>query len=300
MYWGTRLLVVATLALPSQPFSPSTRLAVPCRTVLPLAPRVAPLLSVPDEDDVNQLEELLASQQRDEEEISRLNSGPREYRRPARPRRTREEPQSKLALQDENVPEAQQPAQELADLKVAPVFGWGQLEDDEFSALIGRTYGILLLFPSLPIALVTYPIQTQPLQALLAANLGAVAITSILLIRLWVGWSYVGDRLRKDVGYYEESGWYDGFLSVKPENIRRRDQLLFEFEVLPVLTRLSKFGAGTAAMCLVSFAAFRFAAPEDPYAMYDPEYLAQLQMDDEAAAKEQQRRIEQTRGPFSG
>lgn len=76
-----------------------------------------------------------------------------------------------------------------------------------------------------------------------------VYIVRVLQLRLWVGWSYVGDRLRKDVGYYEESGWYDGFLSVKPESIRQRDRLLFEMEVKPVLSRLKRVGVGEWVRC---------------------------------------------------
>lgn len=34
------------------------------------------------------------------------------------------------------------------------------------------------------------------------------------------GWSYVGDRLLSAVVPYEETGWYDGQLYVKPPEVR--------------------------------------------------------------------------------
>lgn len=36
----------------------------------------------------------------------------------------------------------------------------------------------------------------------------------------WQGWSYVGDRLLSAVIPYEESGWYDGQMWVKPPEVR--------------------------------------------------------------------------------
>ena len=52
--------------------------------------------------------------------------------------------------------------------------------------------------------------------------------------------------------------------SVKPAEIRQRDQLLFEFEVEPALQRVKNYGAVTAAACVASFLLFRLASPDSP------------------------------------
>lgn len=149
-------------------------------------------------------------------------------------------------------------------------------------------YGASFIFPSLPIAAITYELDRQPLQALLAANVGSMALTFVILVRLYVGWSYVGDRLEKDVGYYEESGWYDGFLSVKPKDVRARDELLFKFEVEPVLARVTKFTALVGVAFIASILAFKLAAPLDPYGQFESSYLDNLRGDDAAAMREAQ------------
>jgi hypothetical protein len=171
----------------------------------------------------------------------KLSRPPRETSRP-------KQPQSKVALLDDQTPVSQQPAQEFEDLKAAPMYSWGQLEDSAFAKRLAVLYGTVFLVVSLPIALTTYQFPAEVLPALLSANIGTLALIAVLMVRLAVGWSYIGDRLTKDVGYYEDSGWYDGYMSVKPPEISNRDRLLFDLEVQPAVERVKKFtgGAGTA------------------------------------------------------
>ena len=169
-----------------------------------------------------------------------------------------------LALQDEAVPQEQQPAQELKDLQEAPVFGWAQLSDDELLVRLRNLFAGVWLFVSLPISAVSFHLDREPIQAIFAANFGTFTALTLLMARLYAGWSYVADRLTKDVGYYEQSGWYDGYLSVKPAEIRARDQLLYEFDVEPALNRVTRFGAIMLAASVGSFLLFRLVAPENP------------------------------------
>jgi hypothetical protein len=158
-----------------------------------------------------------------------------------------------VALLDDRTPVSQQPAQEFEDLKAAPMYSWGQLEDGALATRLAVLYGGVFAAVSLPIALTTYQFPAEVLPALLSANVGTMALLAVLLARLAVGWSYVGDRLTKDMGYYEDSGWYDGFMAVKPPEIRNRDKLLFDLEVQPAVDRVKRFtsGAGTALVASV-------------------------------------------------
>ncbi|CAM9806276.1 unnamed protein product [Chrysoparadoxa australica] len=72
-----------------------------------------------------------------------------------------------------------------------------------------------------------------------------------LSARLYVGWNYVGGRLDADVVVFEESGWYDGQDWVKPNEVRTRDQLIYQYEVKPVLDRLKVVLGGCAAAFVV-------------------------------------------------
>mmetsp|Transcript_23102 Transcript_23102/g.47235 ORF Transcript_23102/g.47235 Transcript_23102/m.47235 type:complete len:310 (+) Transcript_23102:72-1001(+) len=202
----------------------------------------------------------------------------------------RKRPPGKLGINDDNVPETQQPAQELEDLKAAPLFKWAQFDDTAFLQELGKTYAGVFLFISLPISMVTYDIFSAPVQALAAANFGTTAFLCLLLLRLWVGWSYVGDRLIKDVGYYEQTGWYDGFLSVKPADVRDRDKLLYDFEVAPALRRVQRAAAAAVVLSLLSIALLTTVAPDDPYMYLNDDYLQSLRGDDANAAREQAER----------
>jgi len=112
----------------------------------------------------------------------------------------------------------------------------------------------------------------------------------LLLVRLFFGWSYIGDRLIKDVGYYEDNGWYDGFLSVKPTDVRARDKLLYDFEVAPALRRVKLVAGAAAIFFLLSAFFLSSVAPEDPYTYLNTDYLNALRADDDLAAREQMQR----------
>lgn len=262
-------------------------LARPCqRSCSPLPGHASTQIrSSPNEDDVAALEALLGAGA--PPDLS--PKGPKESKTPARTRGVKESSQGNVALVDQNVPVSQQPAQELDDLKSAPIYKWAQLENGKFLQRIGLVYTGVFLFVSLPISFTTYPLLSAPIQAIVAANFGTVVLVFCLLIRLYVGWSYLGDRLTNDVGYFEESGWYDGFLAVKPAEIASRDKLLYSLEVEPAVNRVKAFGAGSGGLLLASFLLLKVVAPTDPYEKFDPSYLANLQQDDNLAAYEQRR-----------
>ena len=54
---------------------------------------------------------------------------------------------------------------------------------------------------------------------------------AVAVLRIYLGWSYVGDRLLSAAVPYEETGWYDGQLFVKPPEVLARDRLLGSYEV---------------------------------------------------------------------
>jgi len=261
------------------------------------SPNRAPtrLWSTPREEDVAALEALLGAASPSESVFEGENGAvePKTFESPGRsPGRSpgvKESSEGSVALMDQNVPAAQQPAQELNDLKSAPVFKWAQLQNSEFLQRIALVYAGVFVFVSLPISVTTYPLFSEPIKALAAANFGTVALVFCLLLRLYVGWSYLGDRLTNEVGYFEETGWYDGFLAVKPPEIASRDKLLYVLEVEPAVDRVKVFGAASGGLLLASFLLLKIAAPNDPYEQFDPNYLANLQQDDNLASYEQRR-----------
>lgn len=61
-----------------------------------------------------------------------------------------------------------------------------------------------------------------------------------LFTRIHLGWSYIEKRLLNPTVEYEESGWYDGQVWVKPIKILKQDRLICSYKVYPVLKRLKK------------------------------------------------------------
>lgn len=78
----------------------------------------------------------------------------------------------------------------------------------------------------------------------MSAAIGALVVVAVAVLRIYLGWAYVGDRLLSAAVEYEETGWYDGQLFVKPPEVLARDRLLGSYEVCQV--SVSRMNAQTA------------------------------------------------------
>ncbi|MEB3232832.1 MAG: CGLD27 family protein [Leptolyngbyaceae bacterium] len=137
------------------------------------------------------------------------------------------------------VPLEQRPVQEYEDLKQSWFFGWACTQWFDFLKPIVIVWGISWLMAG-PIAAASFPIHKYPLQFSLSAAGGALVIPVLLLVRLYLGWVYIRDRLTSDIVTYEESGWYDGQTWPKPDEVIQRDRLIATYQVTPILIRLRK------------------------------------------------------------
>ena len=48
----------------------------------------------------------------------------------------------------------------------------------------------------------------QTAQFVLSGATGALAVVAVAVIRIYLGWAYVGNRLLSAAVDYEETGWY--------------------------------------------------------------------------------------------
>ena len=53
-------------------------------------------------------------------------------------------------------------------------------------------------------------VRLQSAEFLLSGTVGAAFVVALAVLRIYLGWSYVGDRLLSAAVAYEETGWYDG------------------------------------------------------------------------------------------
>jgi hypothetical protein len=137
------------------------------------------------------------------------------------------------------VPEEQQPVKEYEQLKDSWFFRWATLD----RAAYWKKWAWWWLWSWAivgPIAAASFPVRSAPLPFFWSGVFGATLAAGSGLLRLYLGWIYIRDRLSAEKIFYEESGWYDGQTWTKTPEILTRDRLLVSYQVAPILTRLRK------------------------------------------------------------
>jgi hypothetical protein len=145
------------------------------------------------------------------------------------------------------VPNEQQPLNEYEQLKESCCFRWVTLEQGQYWRKLSWLWLAGWLAIS-PIAAASFPLQRYPVRFGLSSTLGATLFLALVLLRLYLGWYYISDRLKSDKVFYEESGWYDGQIWQKPPSVLTRDRLIVSYQVLPILQRLQRTALILAAV----------------------------------------------------
>ncbi|MGA1265288.1 MAG: CGLD27 family protein [Prochlorothrix sp.] len=137
------------------------------------------------------------------------------------------------------VPEEQQPLNEYQELRQSWFFG---LALSPFPRLLRPLLWVWLFswIISGPIAAASFVPRYHVAKFLLTSSTGACLPVLLVLVQLYLGWRYVGDRLAQPAICYEESGWFDGQIWQKPAEILTRDRLIFTYEIRPILRRLEQ------------------------------------------------------------
>lgn len=163
------------------------------------------------------------------------------------------------------VPYEQRPVNEYSSLKDGVLYSWGELGPGQFFLRLGGLWLVTFTVLGVPIAAASFDPSREPLRFVLAAGTGTLFLVSLIVLRIYLGWSYVGDRLLSAVIPYEESGWYDGQMWVKPPEVLARDRLLGAYKVKPVIKLLKQTLVGTGALLVTSVLLFIFATPVEHF-----------------------------------
>lgn len=151
------------------------------------------------------------------------------------------------------VPVEQQPINEYQDVRESWFYSWGGRNLAGYLKPLAILWLLSWIFAG-PIAATSFAPARYPLLFSLSATMGAFSLPILALAQLYIGWCHVAGRLRQSAVPYEESGWYDGQVWVKPEEVVSRDRLIVDYQVKPILRRIQKtFGviAGILALGLV-------------------------------------------------
>jgi hypothetical protein len=137
------------------------------------------------------------------------------------------------------VPDEQQPLKEYEQLKESWFFRWATLEKSPY----WRKFAWVWLWGWIivgPIAATSFSPQKHPVLFALSGTLGACLLVALVLLRLYLGWYYIRDRLKSEKVFYEESGWYDGQIWQKPPEAIARDRLIVSYYIEPIMQRLQR------------------------------------------------------------
>ncbi|XP_059293523.1 protein CONSERVED IN THE GREEN LINEAGE AND DIATOMS 27, chloroplastic isoform X2 [Lycium ferocissimum] len=151
------------------------------------------------------------------------------------------------------VPFEQRPVNEYSSLKDETLYSWAELGPGSFFLRLGGLWLVTFTVLGAPIAAASFNPAKDPLRFLLAASTGTLFLVALIVLRIYLGWSYVGDRLLSAVIPYEETGWYDGQMWVKPP------------EVKPVIKMLKQTLVGTGALLVAAVSLFIFATPVEDF-----------------------------------
>ena len=134
------------------------------------------------------------------------------------------------------VPRDQQPINEYIELSKSIIFSWPKSKKSLIIALTKFWLGAFILF--LVISSGSVYFKTSTLRYILLSLFSSLSIPILISIKLYLGWNHIFKRLNSEKVEYEESGWYDGQVWVKPLVIKEKESLIASIEVKPILKNL--------------------------------------------------------------
>ncbi|KAH6792374.1 YCF36 [Perilla frutescens var. hirtella] len=171
------------------------------------------------------------------------------------------------------VPAEQQPINEFQSLSNSFPFSWASSDVVEYSSRLFATGACFALFVGLPVSwLGSIRPESEPVRLVFGSAASGLFFVILAVVRMYLGWAYVGNRLLSATVEYEETGWYDGQIWVKTAEVLARDRLLGSFSVKPVLGRLKNtlvFLGTSLLMCIAILSnpdshKTAFIPPEEP------------------------------------
>ena len=93
---------------------------------------------------------------------------------------------------------------------------------------------------------------------ILISLFSSLTIPLLISIRLYLGWNHIFKRLTSEKIEYEESGWYDGQIWLKPLNLKEKESLIATIEVKPILRNLIQISSIIIILILTGTLLFQY------------------------------------------
>ena len=154
------------------------------------------------------------------------------------------------------VPKEQQPTNEFIELSKSTIFSWPKSKQSLIISLFKFWIGAFVIF--LIISSGSIYFSTSILKYVLLSFFSSLSIPLLIAIRLYLGWDHVYKRLTSEKVEYEESGWYDGQVWIKPLVLKEKESLIASIEVKPILKNLIQILSIIAVLALSGILIFQY------------------------------------------
>ena len=154
------------------------------------------------------------------------------------------------------VPKEQQPTNEFIELSKSKVFSWPKSKKSYTFILLKFWIATFLIFVVIASGSVYF--ETSTLKYILISLFSSLSVPLLLTLRLYLGWNHIFKRLTSEKVEYEESGWYDGQIWIKPVNLKEKETLIALLEVKPILKNLIQILALIATFALFGILLFQY------------------------------------------
>ena len=154
------------------------------------------------------------------------------------------------------VPKEQQPINEFIELSKSIIFSSSKTKKALTLVLIKFwviSFAIFLIISSGSVYF-----KTSILKYVLLSFFSSLSIPLLISIRLYLGWNHIFKRLTSEKVEYEESGWYDGQVWIKPLVLREKESLIASMEVKPILKNLIQIFSIISVLVLSGILIFQY------------------------------------------
>ena len=155
------------------------------------------------------------------------------------------------------VPLEQQPTNEFIELSKSVIFSWPKTKKSLIIVLFKFWIGTFILF--LVISSGSIYFKKSILKYILLSFFSSLSIPFLISLRLYLGWNHVFKRLNSESVEYEESGWYDGQVWLKPLALKERESLIASNEVKPILKNLIQTFSIISVLALSGILFFQYS-----------------------------------------
>jgi len=155
------------------------------------------------------------------------------------------------------VPREQQPTNEFIELSKSNIFSSPKTKKSLILILTKFWLVSFILFIIISSGSIYF--KTSILKYILLSFFSSLSIPLLISIKLYLGWNHVFKRLNSEKVEYEESGWYDGQVWVKPLVLKEKESLIASIEVKPILKNLIQIFSIISVLALSGILLFQYS-----------------------------------------